>query len=106
VEKLVWLGVRTPPIPPMPIIPRTFFCGSWPSSLRPRHFPVDGILVSTIILDDLSKWKYEPALTDRNGAVILRRAPIMRNMAISAVALLTATGVFATEMPIDTGQSS
>jgi hypothetical protein len=46
---------------------------------------------------------YRPARTDRNGAVILRRAPIMRNIAISAVALLTAMGVFAIEMPDDMG---
>jgi hypothetical protein len=36
---------------------------------------------------------------DSKGAVILRRAPIMRNMAMSAVALLTAIGVFAIDIP-------
>lgn len=47
-----------------------------------------------------------PALADRKGAVILLRAPIIRNMAISAVALLTAIGVLATDMPEEIGQSS
>jgi len=42
---------------------------------------------------------YGPALMDSKGAVILRRAPIMRNMAMSAVALLTAIGVFAIDIP-------
>ena len=60
-------------------------------------------LISAIMQRDIFQWKYKPARTDRNGAVILRRVPIMRNMAISAVALLTAMGVFATEMPFDMG---
>lgn len=53
------------------------------------------------MLDAETEW-YEPALTALKGMVILLRAPIIKKTAQSAVALLTAVGVFDTDIPKST----
>lgn len=72
------MGIITRPMPPIPMIPKTFLLGSCPSVKSPLHFP---------------------ALTPASGLCACLSAPIIKKMAISAVAWFTATGVLAIKMP-------
>ncbi len=68
------------PMPPMPSIPSVLPSGSCVKHMRPRHLPARRAVL---------------------GMWILRRAPIMRKMVVSAVDASTAPGVLETEMPRD-----
>jgi hypothetical protein len=65
------------PIPPIPMIPRIFPSGSWPSTAGglPRHLP---------------------SRSDSTDVFKLRKAPRMRNIFVSAVASSTAVGTLDT----------
>ena len=76
---LVLGTLPTLPIPPIPRIPRTLCSGSCPITVSPLHLP-SRMAVS--------------------GVMACRRAPIMRNIATSAVASSTAIGVLDIEIPV------
>lgn len=89
--------IKFRPIPPIPSIPRTFPCGSWPSGGggEPLHLPSRSA--------NIAMYGQSPPFTNTGieDSQVLNplRAPKIKNIFVSAVASSTATGTLETRMP-------
>ena len=83
-------------MPPMPRIPRTFPCGSWPSGGggEPFQWPFRRAIIAVSVSIASSKWAGGGNLHVLNP----RNAPRIKNMLTSAVASSTAVGTLETRI--------